>query len=29
MSKSFLDIIRDLLPEGVPEVEKIAGAGSG
>jgi type VI secretion system protein ImpA len=28
MSKSFLDIIRDLLPEGVPEVEKIAGASS-
>lgn len=26
MSKSFLDIIRDLLPEGVPEVERIAGA---
>jgi hypothetical protein len=25
MSKSFIDIIRDLAPEGVREIEKLAG----
>jgi type VI secretion system protein ImpA len=28
MSKSFIDIIRDLVPDGVREVEKLAGAGN-
>ena len=28
MSKSFIDIIRDLAPDGLREVEKLAGTGS-
>jgi hypothetical protein len=25
MSKSFIDIVRDLIPDGVDQVEKLAG----
>jgi hypothetical protein len=28
MSKSFMDIIRDLAPDGLSQVEKIAGTGN-
>jgi type VI secretion system protein ImpA len=28
MSKSFMDLVRDLAPEGLPQIERIAGVGS-
>jgi hypothetical protein len=28
MTKSFMDIIRDLAPDGLTQVERIAGTGS-